>query len=645
MIQNLLRVTRQTLWRPRQQSQWTVALLPGVVATAVSLGLWGLGAWDSLERLVHTGLFWVHDQRGAARWDDRLVIIAIDEASLAAYGPYPWPREHYAALLDQLMLVQPAAIGFDILMPEPSPDDARLAESIRFSGNVVLPVGDDGQGNMVGLAPTLTDPTQGFFRIGHIKHTPDSDGISRQVFLYERHGDSSVPSLGVALVETYYDSLANLLTAEAPTVDPVDSVYLNQPERFDQNHPLGVNWPGFTRPSPDSTKSPNGLTTLSFAEVMADDGSAGILDRLQNQIVLVGYTAVGLAGQGEDPLRTPFERRIPTAGVYLHAAVVDNLLGNGFLRPMPWGLTVVLTVLSGIGGSLAMGKLDSRGRLLLVLGVFPVWFVIAYGSFVAGVWLPAVPIGASLLALAAFQFVEHLEREALMNLFMISLSPEMADFVWQHKGELLTQGQIRPRELQATVLFTDIRGFTSIAETLPSEVLLPWLNRYFEVMADCIMAHGGVVDKYIGDAIMAAFGVPVSRPDPDAMRQDALAAVEASLAMVQRLATLNQEFADQGLPTVRFGVGIHTGPLVAGTVGSRHRASYSLFGDTVNVADRLQNMTKELLTEAEYPILMSQATYDQVCDCYPGVEKVKMQLRGRVAGTRVYALNLAHTGK
>ncbi|MEM9267273.1 MAG: adenylate/guanylate cyclase domain-containing protein, partial [Cyanobacteria bacterium P01_F01_bin.13] len=167
-----------------------------------------------------------------------------------------------------------------------------------------------------------------------------------------------------------------------------------------------------------------------------------------------------------------------------------------------------------------------------------------------------------------------------------------------------------------------------------------WLNRYFEVMTECIMDNGGVVDKYIGDAIMAAFGSPVARLGKAGIQADAIAAVQASMAMVERLEELNKEFMAQGLPTVKFGVGLHTGPLVAGTVGSRTRASYSLFGDTVNIAARLQDMTKKLTQNSPYPILMSEATYQYVREQYAIVaEKAKIQLRGRTAQTTVYTLS------
>ncbi|MEO0350825.1 MAG: adenylate/guanylate cyclase domain-containing protein [Cyanobacteria bacterium P01_A01_bin.15] len=625
----------------QSRSHWVNMFLgPGLAAAGLGVGLFGLGLWEPLERIVYTGLFLTRDRLAPLQWDDRIIIVAIDEASLGRYGPYPWPRDLYADLLDRLMLVQPAAVGFDILMPETTPEDATLAESIGFSGNVVLAVGGDGQGTSIQVAPTLTEPAQGFFQLGHVKHIPDPDGISRQSFLYERYQTEFAPSFAVALLDTYQQSLASLLTDTPIQLPEQSSDFLDSPERFDQASPVLINWPGITH-SRDNQQSFQSLTTLSFSDVMTDDD---ILDQLQNKIVLIGYTATGIVGTVEDPIRTPFEQRIATSGVYLHAAILDNLLNDRFLTRLPQGWILGLIVLSGMGSSLVLKSLKLRGRLIFVLALIPIWFVVAYGSFLAGLWLPmAAPIGTTLLGMLLFQMAEQRERQALTDLFSISLSPEMADFIWQHKEELLMEGQIHSQELTATLLFADIRGFTTISETLPSGQLLAWLNRYFEVMTECIMDHGGVVDKYIGDAIMAAFGAPISRSGEGAIQQDALAAVKASMAMVGRLKELNQEFQTQGLPTVRFGVGLHTGPLVAGTVGSRTRANYSLFGDTVNVAARLQDMTKTLTKSSPYPVLMSEATYQHVAENFTIVaEKARIQLRGRTAQMTVYTLGGAN---
>ncbi|MEM1252650.1 MAG: adenylate/guanylate cyclase domain-containing protein [Cyanobacteria bacterium P01_H01_bin.21] len=612
---------------------------PSLAAAGLGIGLFGLGVWEPLEQMVYNSLFLTRDRLSALQWDDRIVVIAIDNESLAEYGPYPWSRDRYAALLDQLMTAQPAAVGFDILMPEATAKDAQLAESIRFSSNVVLAVGGDGQGNSIQVTPTLTTPAQGFFQLGHVKHTPDLDGLSRQGFLYERYQTSFAPSFAIALLDFYQQNLAQLITDTPTTLSEKSAQFLNHPEQFDQTQPMLINWPGLTRPDKNQ-KSPQGLTTLSFSEIL-NDGT--VIDQLQNKIILVGYTATGVVGTVEDPIRTPFEPDIPTSGVYLHAALLDNLLNNRFLSRLPQGWTTVLIILSAVGSSLLLKPMRLRGRLIFVIALIPTWFVITYFGFIAGLWLPmAAPIGTTFLGMMFLQVGEQRERQALTDLFAISLSPEMADFIWQHKEELLTKGQIHSQELTATLLFADIRGFTTISEELPSDQLLAWLNRYFEVMTECIMTHGGVVDKYIGDAIMAAFGAPISRPG--AIQQDALAAVGASMAMVEQLKALNQEFADQGLPIVKFGIGLHTGPLVAGTVGSRHRANYSLFGDTVNIAARLQDMTKQLTKNSPYPILMSEATYQHVADHYTiTAEKAHIQLRGRTAQTTVYTLGGLNT--
>jgi len=127
--------------------------MPGLVSAALGVGLFSLGAWEPLERLAQTGLFWFRDLTLPMQWDDRVVVIAIDDASLAEYGAYPWPRSRYADLLDKLMAVQPAAIGFDILMPEATSADPFLAEALLFSGNAVLAIGDDGRGNALQVTP------------------------------------------------------------------------------------------------------------------------------------------------------------------------------------------------------------------------------------------------------------------------------------------------------------------------------------------------------------------------------------------------------------------------------------------------------------------------------------------------------------
>jgi adenylate cyclase len=180
-----------------------------------------------------------------------------------------------------------------------------------------------------------------------------------------------------------------------------------------------------------------------------------------------------------------------------------------------------------------------------------------------------------------------------MQLFSNYVSAEVADAIWQARAQWLEGGRLRSQRLIATVLFTDIEGFTTIAETLPPADLLGWLNTYLDAMTQVVTAHGGVVNKYIGDAVMALFGVPVPRSSETYIAQDAIQAVRCALAMGAELERLNVQWQVQGLPAIAMRVGIYTGPLVAGSLGSSRRLEYTVIGDTVNIASRLEGFGKE----------------------------------------------------
>jgi adenylate cyclase len=177
-------------------------------------------------------------------------------------------------------------------------------------------------------------------------------------------------------------------------------------------------------------------------------------------------------------------------------------------------------------------------------------------------------------------------------------------------------------------LFSDIRSFCTIAETMPPKQLLSFLNEYFSGMVESVMANQGVVDKFIGDAVMAVFGAPVPRPE------DAHNAVKAALDMRRRLAAMNADFRARGLPTIRIGVGLHTGHVVAGNIGHVERMDYTVIGDAVNLASRLESLTKELDSD----IILSEDTYRVVQDHVQAEPLERVTVKGRVQPTLVYRL-------
>lgn len=601
-----------------------------------------VGTWQVLEQQSYNLLHQVKQVLvGTPSWSDQVAVVAIDEASVKALGRFPWPRSRYAELLDRLSPAQPAVVTFDILFSESTAQDAQLAQSIVNSANVVLAIGVDSAGNRLRVASSIAAPADGFFLTGEFNNNPDEDGVSRRLRLHSE--DTVTLPLTVATLQVYAETLA--ATAKAsPTSMFVEASRLEATWQLDQllvagdwptKKPIWINWPGevalFENAANQSAMQPGELQIYSFIDVISGRIDVG---QLQNKIVLVGVSLTGV-----DALRTPFHINPPVSGVYLYAAAIDNLLKGSYLQKLLQWQEMLLLAFLALVSSYWLWRQSLRRRLALVIGFPLFWCAVALGCFWVGWWVPvAAPVSTVMFSALAIQLQEQREKQQLMALFSMNVSPETAELIWQRKSEILNQGDLAAQDLTATVLFMDIRGFTTIAETLPSQQLLPWLNQYFETMTDCIMEHGGMVDKYIGDAIMAVFGAPVPRMRPAEIKSDAIAAVEAAIEMQQRLSVLNRKLIQQGLPAIKFGIGIHTGQLVAGTVGNRYRLNYSLFGDTVNVAARIEKLTKTLPETAPIQLLLSSTTADYIYTRFPLKRVSSTALRGRQETSELYTL-------
>lgn len=283
--------------------------------------------------------------------------------------------------------------------------------------------------------------------------------------------------------------------------------------------------------------------------------------------------------------------------VYITLLFVFNIgsLSPSALYFMPIGLYAMLIVLSGLrysaGAVWFIGSLSlvGHGLFLAVYGVFSQDAVAAVAVGVTVYSMVTASVGYSVSSLIG------LHREAAQKEWLRRfLTPELADLVAENPELLERQTERR----YATVLFTDIFGFTTLSEQLPPEQIGVVLNPFLEEMTAAILAHGGMLDKYIGDAVMGVFGVPFPAAD------DAKRALAAAVEMRQRLTALNERFAQANLPALNCGIGLHTGDLVAGTIGSTQRLEYTVIGDTVNVASRLESLTRQY----PFPILLSDTT-------------------------------------
>ncbi|MGL5059561.1 MAG: CHASE2 domain-containing protein [Microcoleus sp.] len=586
------------------------SLLPGVAAAIISLGALHLDAWKPLEQLSYNSLFQLRESGILPKpiWDKRVAVIAIDEASLRKLGRFPFSRDRYTKLLQALSPAQPAVVGFDIIFAEPSPQDDKLADAMSATGNVVLAKAWDDRGKLLPIVPTLEAAAADR---GQIFHKSDTDGIGRQATLWVR----DIPSLGIAMLHVY--------NADKQPQSGGLEKFLSPPSNGNvEFHNAGINWPGKVQD----------LRTYSFADVLEGKTPK---DAFKDKLVLVGTTATGL-----DPLRTPLDKIPPTSGIYLHAAVIDNLLNNRLLQSLPDWISGLILFLIGPITSGILSRLGPRERIAIAILLPLIWYAVSFLLFTFNSLLIPVagPIGTIFLAGIGLQLREQQEKQQLMSLFEKYMAKETAELIWQRKDEIFKNGEMQPQEMVATVLFMDIRGFTSISEQLSPSELMPWLNQYLNAMSECIMDRGGVIDKYIGDAIMAIFGIPFPHTKPEEIKQDAQNCIAACLDMSERLKQLNQQFEREGKPKIEFGVGIHTGSIIAGSVGGGKRLNFSVLGDTVNIAARLEAMNKDLKADNPYRVLITGETWEWVSDRYEAKPVKSIQLRGRKQETTICAI-------
>lgn len=521
-----------------------------------------------------------------------LAVVGIDERALAEGGRWPWPRARLAELVDKLGGEQGAAlIGLDMILAEPEADggdgDARLAAALRRHAVVLGMHLDDApqalrSGSLpppwplaadrsrwpawTGYSGNLPALQQAAAGAGFLNAALDADGVTRRAPLLAAFDDGVRPSLALAMARALRGDAALSALAAA---DAQAQVLIPFPAPHGRVH------------------------AVSAADVLAGRLPAG---SLAGRAVIVGPSA---AGTGDRRL-TPMGLMQP--GVELHANLLWGLATDRLARVPAAAPLVEAATVAALGlVLLVLLPRCTLGQAALATGA--VTALVTGANFVA--WaafrcafplVSALALAAALWALhlASGQLREALARRRLAALFGHYVPPELVAEMARDPDRYSMDG----RAVELTVLFADVRGFTTFSEKLTPTELAALMNRYFSVMTDIVRAHRGTLDKYVGDALMAFWGAPVADPD------HAEHAVRAALEMQAALPALNREFAAKGWPEVRITIGINSGPMVVGDMGSRHRRAYTVLGDAVNVAARLQELSGKL----EVPVLIGEAT-------------------------------------
>jgi adenylate cyclase len=587
--------------------------------------------------------------RGQTPVSGSVVIVDIDDASLAGIGQWPWPRNTVAALVAQIHQAGARVIGIDIVFAEPD----RTSPKNHLDGIIDLlatPVADEEKnalranpsldhdlilGDTLAVMPSvlgyvfLTDAPSGLaanvpFPSCTIRLDPPSTPLSSINFIRAGNAIVNIPEVSqgesegffnvfpdpsgtirkvplfMALNGVPYPSLA-LETLRVGLGEQEATIHLSQQVATARKGMLGVTVGGKFIPTDDQgqlTVNYRG-PVKTFTYVPAADILAGRhTDQLRDKYVLIGTSAAGLL----DLRATPFANIFP--GVEIQATVIDNLLTGDPLTYDLYteiGMTYALVAGSGLLLSALLAYATplagALGGLLCLLATAGGSYYFFLNNKIIGITYPLLTIITVFLVVTLSNyFFAGREKRFLRDAFGHYVSPDVVSEIIRNPANLSLAGQVR----NLTVFFSDIRDFTTISEKMSPEQLGRFMNRYLTAMSNVLLAHGGTVDKYIGDAIMAIWGAPLVDHD------HAARAVRAALASIKRLDELQEELHNGQLEKIAIGIGLNTGEMNVGNFGSTQRFDYTVIGDNVNLASRLEGLTKVYGSR----ILISEATRD-----------------------------------
>lgn len=566
-----------------------------------------------------------------------IVVVDFDDDTFAALKQFPTPRSVVAQVLTKVLSSNPKVIGLDFLLSEqrsPS-EDASMRAALSAAGNVII-ASQSGSGGLPAVEPLtqfcLADRAsygscrEGAAGFGFINFPVDSDGFIRRFLLFSADSHSS---------QSFPLQLAEAFTNRALVAGQKSASFNGHLVAYAETtfHSVLIgSW---------SAAPARSIPAIKVLEGEFDPSS------LRDKIVLIG--------QGSDAARdrefTPVFRsgtadgvRLRLPGTQVHAAAISTLLTGTAVRPLPISVLAIVSFFITAGTVMLLLTREPKYSLMLIALSALLCYAIAqllfngvhvWFQFLATELCMAVAVPLTL----THQFIQERflkseaveQRQQVMGLFSRYVAPDVAKEIWVRRNELFLAGE----ERIATVLFSDIRSFTALTAGKPSQAVLAWLNKYLAAMDEVISKEGGFLNKFIGDGLMVLFGVPLSR----GVEEDAIRAVRCAVRMHERAQELNVAHAgEKDYAPIKIGVGVHTGLLTCGSVGSSNRLEYSVIGETVNLASRLESLTKDFKTD----IVLSRSTWEYVRREFPDADDFgPVKVRGFDEPVSLYGLKLS----
>lgn len=538
--------------------------------------------------------------RGHLEPASEIVVVAIDDLTFAELGmDWPLPRSLHAQIITQLQSDGAKFVGIVFPLPESaknSAEDAFLIRSLAKAGRVWLPEEFSETRDPFFTMQSLLEPAPVFREaaagVAFVNLIRDEDGFVRQL----------------SLVKSYQEKLHYHMATAA---------YFNLEKWLPEPDPptLFINYAG----------PPRTYRTVSYYQVLE-----GLLPAhfFENKVVLIGLNSANLG----DSFPTSFSGQEPMSRVEIIANGLGTLLAQNQIEPIDLPVSILLTILvAAMVATTTSTQPLFRGSFLVVLSA-GVYFLVAFLLFVKQqMWLPvAFPLVTLVLTYGSITLyrysLEQRQKRELRRLFSRYVSKEVVEDILQQSDAQMLGG----KRHELTVLFSDIRGFTALSQKLAPERVVTTLNQYLSAMTEVIFLNKGTIDKFIGDGIMVMFGAPLQLTDAP------FRALNTAIQMQQKMRELDVIWEGEGLGRLQMGIGIHTGDAVIGNIGSPQRMNYTAIGDTVNIASRLQELTKTY----DYNIILSESTYQRIQQPFEIKPLGPVVLRGRNEPIGVYGVVL-----
>ncbi|HEY9666970.1 MAG TPA: adenylate/guanylate cyclase domain-containing protein [Coleofasciculaceae cyanobacterium] len=612
-----------------------VASFSILAITATLLGVRHQGGLQPLELAAYDQFVRLHSNQTVP--DPRILVVTITEKDIRSQQKWPFSDQVVARLLSKLQTMQPAVIGLDLYRDIPiQPGQDELVAQLKQPNVIAIQ-------NIDNVTGTPAPPTVPEEQVGFNDLAIDPDNVVRRNILFAENENGVLFSFSLRLALAYLEK-QGIALEDSPS-------HPNSPQLGEATFlRLQKDAGGYQTIEADgyqillNYRSPKNVArTVTMKQVL--DGEVDP-SWVNGKILLIGSTAPSLKDMFPTPFSPALEENPKMPGVFIHAQMVSQFLdaASGTRSPFWfWSERVeVLWILGWIAIACILARVTAhplRLGLGIVVGV-GTCTGIAFYLFTQAGWVPiAAPVLGFILSAGTIvtyrAYLAQQKQKIVMKLLGQNTSPEIAQELWQRRDRLLKSGKLPGISLTATMMFADIKDFSTISEQMTPEALLEWLNELLEMITQEVIHRQGIVNKFTGDGVIAVFGVPTRRLDTRDVDEDARGAVACALSISDRLEAMNQNWQRQGLPIIQMRIGIFTGPIVAGSLGGKERLEYGIIGDSVNIAARLESCEKHR-QPTNCRILIGKETFVHLREQFEVESWGPLALKGKQQAIEVY---------